>query len=156
MSFNFCVMLKHICQFCDEITGGGWGYYCGCCMSVKYSLPADSYYPAQRARVRSRGQGGPKMWLQDWRWDRPRLQEESAGIHRQCMSSTLAPVHVLYLCTSHNKNIVSYKAGRIHSTLPSLLVGNEEGCFPSCVYVNGFGSVKKNFFFLKGRHHEVL
>ena len=61
-------------------------------MSVKYSLPADSYYPAQGARVRSRGQRGPKMWLQDWRWDRPRLQEESAGVHRQCMSSALALV----------------------------------------------------------------
>jgi len=58
----------------------------------------------------------------------------------------LWPVHVLYLYTSHNINIVSYKAGRNHSTVLSLLAGIEGERFPLCMYVNGFRSVKNKYF----------
>jgi hypothetical protein len=101
LSFNFFVRLKHFCQFCDETTGVGLWVPLWMPHVSEIFLSADSYYPAQRARVRSRGQRGPKMWLQDWRWDRPRLQEEAAGIHRQCMSSTLALVTSSYIIYVH-------------------------------------------------------
>lgn len=88
----------------------------------------DSNYPAQRQGLRRGGSRSAQVWLQD-RWGhRPRLQEESAGLHGQCEfhhspepvsnnNSRPSPFQGIYVTEVHESS-ASAKAGlRIHDKI---------------------------------------